>query len=83
MHSNIPEEIRFKKIFFSSVFFLIFLVFTIGFFCISGCQYLPQVADDIEKMVDNDAVTIKCDKDCFQKDTDIEVSVKIINKDKQ
>ena len=37
--------------------------------------------DDVEKIADNDAITIKADKDCFQKNTDLEISVKVTNKD--
>jgi hypothetical protein len=48
---------------------------------LSSCQYLPQVADDIEKIANNDAIIVKVDKDAFQKDTDVDVSVSVKNKD--
>jgi len=48
---------------------------------LSSCSMLPQISSDIEKIANNDAVTIKCDKDCFQKDTDVSVVVEIKNKD--
>ncbi len=82
MHSNLPEEIRVRKVIYASFLVIILSVFLFGLLFLSSCQYLPQICDDVEKMVDNDAVTIKCDKDCFQKDTDVEVSVKVINKDR-
>lgn len=83
MNSENKDEIRFKKLlsFFSII--IIFFVISIGLFFITSCQYIPQVADDLEKVLDNDAITIKCDKDCFQKQTDVEVSVKVTNKDKE
>ena len=82
MNSNFPEEERFINLFLSSIIILIFLIFSTGFFFLSSCQYLPEVVDDIEKIADNDAIIIKCDKDCFSKSTDLKVSVEVINKDK-
>ncbi len=35
-------------------------------FVTSACTTMPQIADDIEKIADNDAITIKCDR-CFSK----------------
>jgi hypothetical protein len=54
----------------------------IGFFLLlQSCTGLLPIADDVEKMVDNDAIIIKVDKDAFQKDTDITISVDVKNKD--
>lgn len=83
MHSNLPEEIRIRKGIYSIFLMLVISIFFISIIFLSSCQYLPQVADDLEKVLDNDAITIKCDKDCFQKQTDVEVSVKVMNKDKE
>lgn len=61
---------------------LIILILSLFFCCIS-CQYLPHFMDDVEKIADNDAVTIKCDKDCFNpRGTDLDISISIKNKDK-
>lgn len=49
---------------------------------LSSCQYLPAIAEDIKEIANDDAITIKCDKDCFSKSTDVRVSVEVINKDK-
>lgn len=48
---------------------------------ISSCTSFPQIADDIEKIANNDAITIKVDKDAFVRDTDVIVEVRVINKD--
>lgn len=80
MHTTPPHERHFFKIFLGFFISFILCICVFGLIFLSSCQYLPQVCDDIEKIADNDAVTIKCDKDCFQKDTDVEVSVKVLNK---
>lgn len=42
---------------------------------------MPQVADDIEKIADNDAITIKCDKDALNQNTDVHIIVDVVNKE--
>lgn len=46
-----------------------------------SCAALEPVSDDIKEIANNDAVTVKVDRDSFQKDTDVHVSVDILNKD--
>ena len=46
-----------------------------------SCQGLLPVADDIEKMADDNALTIKVNKEAMQKETDLKVTVEVINKD--
>ena len=82
MDSNNPEEIQARKTIYISFLVIMLCIFCFGLFLLSSCQYVPQITDDIEKMVDDDAITIKCDKDCFGKSTDLKVSVEVINKDK-
>ena len=48
----------------------------------NSCAGFQGVADDVEKMVDNDAIVVKVDKDSFQKDTDVDVEIHVTNKDK-
>lgn len=79
MHSNLPEEIRFQKIIYFSFLTLICVIFFVGVIFFSSCQYLPQAFDDIEKIANNDAITIKCDKDCFQKKNDMTIQIAIKN----
>lgn len=83
MFSNEPEEIRVKKIICLFSLIAILITFILGICVLSSCQYVPQIADDIEKIATDDAITIKCDKDCFQKDTDVTVHVEVRNKDKK
>lgn len=62
---------------------LLAIITVVFLFCLCGCQYLPNVADDITEIANNDAITIKCDKDCFQRETDVTVSVQIKNKEQK
>lgn len=48
---------------------------------LSSCSYLPEISSDVEKVLTDDAVIIKVDKDAFQKDTDVNINVDIRNKD--
>lgn len=47
----------------------------------SGCSSLPQIADDAKEILTDDCITIKVDRDAFQKDTDIKLNLEVINKD--
>ena len=46
-----------------------------------SCNTLPQLYQSIDDIATDDAVTIKVDRDCFQKDTDVSISVQVKNKD--
>ncbi len=50
-------------------------------FFLYACSGMPQVADDIEKIADNDAITIKCDKDALNQNTDVHIIVDVVNKE--
>jgi len=50
-------------------------------FLFTGCTALPGMFDDIEKIADNDAITIKVDKDALQQNTDVKVTIDVLNKD--
>ncbi len=52
----------------------------IGLLILSACATLPDLYKSIDDISTDDAITIKVDKDAFQKDTDVSVSVKIKNK---
>lgn len=60
---------------------VILLLLAIPLFFMNGCAGMQGVADDVEKIADNDAIIVKVDKDSFQKDTDVDVEVHIQNKD--
>jgi hypothetical protein len=46
-------------------------------FLLYGCAALPELAHTVENIANDDAITVKVDKDAFQKSTDVEVSVKV------
>ena len=48
---------------------------------LTSCTALAPWAQTIDDIATDDCVTIKVDRDAFQKDTDVEISVKVINKD--
>ena len=50
-------------------------------FFLSSCTALPQMFDSVEKIATDDAITVKVDKDAFQKDTDVKVHVEVTNKE--
>lgn len=52
-------------------------------FFLSSCTSLPQMFDTVEKIATDDAITVKVDKDAFQKDTDVKVHVEVTNKEPQ
>jgi starvation-inducible outer membrane lipoprotein len=55
------------------------------FFCIvmltliTACTSLPQLYQTAEDIANNDCITIKVDKDAFQKDTNVDVMVQVKN----
>ena len=48
---------------------------------ITGCQYLPQVAQDIEDIATDTAIKIEISRETFQKETDLQINVNVQNKD--
>ncbi len=56
-------------------YFLLLLPFMVA------CQYLPQVAQDIEDIATDTAIKIEVSKETFQKETDLEISINVQNKD--
>jgi hypothetical protein len=57
----------------------------IGFFlCLNlvGCSALMPVADELEKIVDDNAVKVEVSRETIQKETDLTISIQIVNKDK-
>lgn len=82
MHSNLPEEIRIRKVIYSSFLILIAFVFLFFLFFLSGCQYIPDVAKDVDDIATDTAIKIEVSRETFQKDTDLDISVQVNNKDK-
>lgn len=50
-------------------------------FLLTSCAALPQLFNSVEKIATDDAITVKVDKDAFQKDTDVKVNVEVTNKE--
>jgi|GEM_PF-1442124 hypothetical protein len=49
---------------------------------LSGCsQMLPGLFSAIEDIETQEAISLTVDKEAFQKDTDVKISVEVINKD--
>ncbi len=48
---------------------------------LTSCQSLPQLFQTADDVFTDDCVTIKVDRDAFQKDTDVDINVSIKNKD--
>lgn len=46
-----------------------------------GCQYLPQLAKDIEDIATDTAIRIEVSRETFQKETDLQINVNVQNKD--
>lgn len=46
-----------------------------------GCQSLPQVADDIENIETNSAIRLEVSKETFRKETDLNITINVQNKD--
>jgi hypothetical protein len=49
-------------------------------FLLPGCNYVPEISKTIDDIATDDAITIKCDKDCFQKETNVKINLEVTNK---
>ena len=50
-------------------------------FWLTGCQFVPQVAKDIEDVATDTAIKIEVSRETFLKETDLQISVNVQNKD--
>lgn len=48
---------------------------------LQSCQGFQGVADDVKDMVNNDAITVKVDKDAINEKTNVNVSIEVTNKE--
>jgi len=47
-----------------------------------SCAAFTPIMDDVKEIANNDAITIKCDKDTLQKsNTDLHLVLDVVNKD--
>lgn len=52
-------------------------------FIVTGCQYLPDMAKDIESIETDTAVSIEVSRETLQKDTDLQINLNVKNKDEK
>jgi len=48
---------------------------------ITSCQYIPDMAKDIESIETDTAIRLEVSRDTFQKETDLDISINVQNKD--
>jgi hypothetical protein len=46
---------------------------------LSACNFLPEVAKDVEKIATDAAIKVEVDKAAMQKDTNVKVNVDVSN----
>lgn len=49
---------------------------------ITSCQYLPDMAKDIENIATDTAIKLEVSRELFQKETDLEININVQNKEK-
>jgi hypothetical protein len=50
-------------------------------FLLQGCQSLPGIFSSVEQIADDTAIQTKISREALQKDTDVEITIKVSNKD--
>ena len=48
---------------------------------LTSCATMPELYKTLDDIATDDAITVKVDRDAFQKDTDVHVRVDILKKD--
>lgn len=48
---------------------------------LASCATMPELYKTLDDIATDDAITVKVDRDAFQKDTDVHVKVDILKKD--
>lgn len=48
---------------------------------ITSCQYLPDVAKDLETIETDNAIRVEISRETFLKETDLEININVQNKD--
>jgi hypothetical protein len=56
----------------------VFILFTLH-----SCQFIPEIAKNVEDIATDTAIRIEISRETFQKETDLEVNVNVKNKDEQ
>jgi hypothetical protein len=50
-------------------------------FAINSCQYLPELAKDVESIATDTAIRVEISRETFLKETDLEININVQNKD--
>lgn len=52
------------------------------FFILSlmSCTYVPEIAKSVESIATDDAIVVKIDRDAVKNDTDVHVTIDVLNK---
>jgi len=58
---------------------MLYLLLIIPF--LTSCQYLPQIAKDVEDIATDTAIKIEISRETFQKETDLQIQINVQNKD--
>ena len=48
---------------------------------LTSCEYLPQIAKDVESIETDTAIKVEVSRETFQKETDLDISINVQNKD--
>ncbi len=83
MHTNDSDESHFVKVFIFTILVAL-LSMTVGaLLFLSSCQFVPQIAKDVEDYAIDTAVKIEVSKETFDKNSDLDLSLKVNNKNKE
>lgn len=77
------EESRFIHLFFAILLCLILCICTMGLLFLSSCQYVPEIAKDVDDIATDNAIRVEISRETFQKDTDLDINIQVNNKDKE
>jgi hypothetical protein len=58
------------------MYYLLFLVPLI-----TACQYLPEIAKEIESVATDTAIRVEVSRETFKKETDLDIAINVQNKD--
>lgn len=48
---------------------------------LTSCQYLPEVAKEVESIETDNAIRIEVSRETFLKETDLQININVQNKD--
>jgi hypothetical protein len=67
-----------KKMYSKIKIFSVYLPFML---ILTACQSLPSLFSSVEQIADDTAISTKVSREAIAKDTDVEITIKVINKD--